>query len=159
MRIELRADEREATKNVRAVSRQLATVYIVEGIANSSRRGRKTSGSLFGLRKEKEKERQRLTLGGLLRVRVITCLRERAVARTVHEEHGIAPGCSPDPASSRVYENVGVAAPDSWERPRGNTVDGIARNHRIAIGIAGIFLRKLLRSKALSRALNFRRSP
>lgn len=52
----------EATWNVRAALNQLATVYVVEGIANSLRRGRKTSGSLFELRKEKEKERQRLTL-------------------------------------------------------------------------------------------------
>lgn len=39
----------EATRNVRAASRQLATVYVVEGIANSLRRGRKRSGSLFKL--------------------------------------------------------------------------------------------------------------
>lgn len=52
------------------------------------------------------------------------------------------------PASS--YESVGVAAPDSWERPRGNTVDGIARSHRIAVGTGGIFPRNLLKSEVPS---------
>lgn len=60
------------------------------------------------------------------------------------------------PASSNAYESVGAAAPNSWERPRGSTVDGIARDHRTAIGAAGIFLRNLLKSQAPS--LESRRS-
>jgi len=114
----------------------------------------KESGSLFeGERDERESKRERKAKVNsrtrLLRVRVITCLRERAVARTVHEvEHGMAPGCSLGPSIFQSLRKRRRGRPRLMGTSSGqHRVDGIAHSHRAAVGI---FLRNLLKSKAAS---------
>lgn len=118
-------------------SRQLATVHIAGETANptvgiearrmkrkeveeSPRRERRRKKERVSEWEREKREAEVNSRTGLLRIRVITCLRERAVART-EVEHGMAPGVlSRTQHLSSAYESVGVAAPDSWERPRGS---------------------------------------
>jgi len=120
--------------------KQLATVHVAGGTANpivgieTRKKKMKASGSL--LERERERERERETevnsRTGLLRIRVITCLRERAVARTVHEvEHGMAPGCFLGPSIFQSLRKRRRGRPRLMGTSSGqHRVDEIARSRR-----------------------------